>query len=202
MKSTRLVAERAFARRLRSSAPAPLTIEAADRDYREKSEGALEDRFEGLKSPPSCTRTPTRRRGITDASIASEDRRQGRVRQGQPEDCRPSSTPAREQARGDFAKGQARAMADFDSGEKHAGERDTPTARKPIDDATKLIESRKRTGWPGAVTRTTNTSDSPKPPQSTPPRSEGRPQDRGPARARSSTGSRSSSPTWPCSKAW
>jgi S-DNA-T family DNA segregation ATPase FtsK/SpoIIIE len=134
----RLVAERAF-----SEAEVERTRathdEATDRDYREKRK-ALEDRFEGNKAA-ELHEDSTRRRGITDASIASETAAKDEFAKASRK-IASEFDASREQARGDHAKARARAIADFDSGEKHAGTAYS-TARKPIDDATKLIESRK-----------------------------------------------------------
>jgi DNA segregation ATPase FtsK/SpoIIIE, S-DNA-T family len=135
---TRLVAERAFAEseveRTRASHD-----EGADRDYRERRK-ALEDRFEGIKAA-ELHEDATRRRDVTDASIASETAAKDEFAKASRK-LASEFDASREQARGDHAKARARATADFESGEKHAASA-YATARKPIDDATKLIESRK-----------------------------------------------------------
>ena len=112
--------------------------EEADREYRERRK-ALEDRFEGNKAA-AAHEDATRRRAITDASIAGES-------QAKDEFARASRKIAsefdavREQARSDHVKARARATADFEAAEKQAAV-DHSAARKPIDDASRLIESR------------------------------------------------------------
>jgi DNA segregation ATPase FtsK/SpoIIIE, S-DNA-T family len=134
----RLVAERAHAEteveRIRSTQDS-----ATDRDYQEKRQ-ALEDRHKG-NTAAALHDDVVRRREITDASIAAEA-------SAKEEFARASRKIAsefdqtREQARADCTKSRAKATADFDSNEKHVQVEYT-TARKPIDDAFKLIEARK-----------------------------------------------------------
>ena len=134
----RLVAERAAGEaeveRFRSTGNA-----AADRDYRERRQ-ALIDRNEGNLAAARADDV-TRRRTITDASIAGEN-------SAKDEFARASRKLAaefdalREQARGDHTKAKARATAEFEAGEREAASR-YGTDRKPIEEAYKLIESRR-----------------------------------------------------------
>ena len=134
----RLVADRAFAEaeveRTRATHD-----EGADRDFAEKRK-ALEDRFEGTKAA-ELHEDATRRRAITDASIAAEAAAKDEFARASRK-IASEFDAAREQARGDHAKAKARATADFDAGEKLANTQHS-AARKPIDDAARLIEARK-----------------------------------------------------------
>jgi S-DNA-T family DNA segregation ATPase FtsK/SpoIIIE len=135
---TRLVAERAAAEaeveRTRSSRDL-----ATDREYRDRRK-ALDDRFEGSRAA-AIQEDEARRRAITDDAIAGEA-------SAKDEFARASRKIAsdfdavREQARGDHARAKAKAAADFEAGERQAAVQYT-SARQPIDDATRLIESRR-----------------------------------------------------------
>ena len=135
---TRLVAERAAAEAEIEQARASRD-EAADREYREKRQ-ALDDRFEGGKAA-ALHEDSTRRRAITDASIAAENA-------AKDEFARASRKLAsefdalREQARSDHAKARARATADSEAAERQATT-EYSSGRKPIDEAARLVESRK-----------------------------------------------------------
>ena len=135
---TRLVAERALAEAEVEKTRATHD-DATDRDYRERRQ-ALIDRFEGLKAA-EIHEDATRRRGITDASIASETSAKDEFARASRK-IASEFDAAREQARGDHAKARARAVAEFDAGEKNASAQ-YAAARKPVDDASKLIDSRK-----------------------------------------------------------
>ncbi len=134
---TRLVAERAFAEseveRTRASHD-----EAADRDYRERRQ-ALEDRFEGMKAA-ELHEDATRRRGITDASIAGEAAAKDEFARASRK-IASEFDAAREQARGDHAKGAGPSDRPNSTRARSTRTASTSAARKPIDDATKLIES-------------------------------------------------------------
>ena len=135
---TRLVADRAA---LEAEIEKTRTArnESADLEYLERQK-ALDDRFEGSKAA-ALHDDSTRRRAITDASIAAET-------QAKDEFARASRKIAsefdavREQARSDHAKARARATNDFDTASKQVAT-EYNLARKPIDDAARLIESRK-----------------------------------------------------------
>ena len=135
---TRLVAERASAEAEIEQARASRD-EAADREYREKRK-ALEDRFEGNKAA-ALHEDSTRRRAITDASIAAETSAKDEFAKASRK-IASDFDANREQARSDHAKARARATAEFESAEKQAAI-EYAASRKPIDDATRLIESRK-----------------------------------------------------------
>ncbi len=135
---TRLVAERAAAEaeleRVTTTADA-----SADRDYRERRQ-ALDDRAQ-VQMTTAIKEDETRRRAISDASIVGEA-------QAKDEFARASRKIAsdfdagREQARGDHAKAKSKAAAEFDAGERAAAAKYS-AARKPVDDASRLVESRK-----------------------------------------------------------
>ena len=135
---TRLVAERAA---LEAEIARTRTAHdtATDRDYQEKRK-ALDDRFLGMNAA-ELHEDATRRRGIIDGSIAAEASAKDEFARASRK-IASEFDAAREQARSDHAKSRAKAVADFDSGEKQASIQHS-TARKPVDDATKLIESRK-----------------------------------------------------------
>ena len=135
---TRLVAERAAAEAEVARFLAN-NDEAADRDYRDRRQ-ALGDRFDGMQAA-EVHDDSTRRRAIGDASIASEA-------SAKDEFARASRKIAsdfdsvRESARSDYTKTKGRISVDFESAEKEAS-RGYAEARKPVDDATRLIESRR-----------------------------------------------------------
>jgi S-DNA-T family DNA segregation ATPase FtsK/SpoIIIE len=111
----------------------------ADREYHERRK-ALQDRFEGNKAA-ELHEDSTRRRAISDASIAGE----GAAKEEFAKASRKIASEfdqVRENARSEYTKSKSRAAVDFDGGEKAAAAHYS-TARKPIDDAFRLIESRK-----------------------------------------------------------
>jgi len=112
---------------------------SADRESRERRK-ALDDRFEGNRAA-ELAEDAARRRSITDASIAGENAAKDEFARASRK-LASEFDAAREQARGDHAKTRARALADFDSAEKHAA-RAHAEARKPIDDAARLVEGRR-----------------------------------------------------------
>lgn len=113
--------------------------DSTDHDYRERRK-ALEDRFEGNKVA-ALHEDSTRRRAMTDESIAAEAAAKDEFARASRK-IASEFDAARERARGDHAKTRARAIAEFDKGEKDAAIQHA-TARKPVDDAARLIESRR-----------------------------------------------------------
>ena len=135
---TRLVAERAAAEaeveRVDSAAHA-----STDRDYGERRK-ALDDRNEGLTAT-AIKEDEAKRRAITDASIAGEASAKDEFAKASRK-IASEFDAVKEQARGDHAKARGKAAAEFDSGERAAAVQ-YASARKPIDDAGRLVESRR-----------------------------------------------------------
>jgi S-DNA-T family DNA segregation ATPase FtsK/SpoIIIE len=184
----RIVAERAAAE-AEIARTWPEKDAEADREYQERRK-ALQDRFEGNKAA-ALHDDSTRRRAISDASIAGEAAAKDEFAKASRK-IASEFDHVRENARSEYTKSKSRASVDFDGGEK-AATAHYATARKPIDDAFRWIESGKgrlaslfeeyrHFGLPEAPTAATTA--------------------RGTRSTRCSTGSRSSNPTWRCSKGW
>ncbi|WP_435008099.1 FtsK/SpoIIIE domain-containing protein [Tundrisphaera lichenicola] len=161
----RLVAERAAAEaeveRVREASDS-----WADREYREKKQ-ALADRFAGMMEA-ARQEDEARRRGIADAAIAGDAAAKAEFAKGSRK-IASDFDASREQIRADHQKAKARASGDFDAGDREAIARHAE-ARKPVDEALKLIESRKarldaifeayrRLGLPEAPTAASRMSD-------------------------------------------
>ena len=91
------------------------------------------DRAEGLTSTADPHEDEAKRRGITDASIASDAAAKDEFARASRK-IASEFDAVREQARGDHAKAKAKAVAEFDAGERAAAVQ-YAAARKPIDDA-------------------------------------------------------------------
>jgi DNA segregation ATPase FtsK/SpoIIIE, S-DNA-T family len=134
----RLVAERAAAE-AEITRVWPEKAAEADREFHERRK-ALEARFEGNKAA-ALHEDSTRRRSITDASIAGDASAKDEFAKASRK-LASDFDAVRESARSEYTRSKSRVAVEYDSGEKAAAARYS-TARKPIDDAFRLIESRK-----------------------------------------------------------
>ncbi len=134
----RLVAERAAAEeeveRARSSGD-----EAADREHRQRQE-MLAAKYEDLRQAASKA-DEERRRAIADAAIAGDAAARAEFARASRK-LAAEFDAAREQARSDHQKARARATADFETADRRAVAQHAE-ARKPIDEASRLIGSRR-----------------------------------------------------------
>ena len=113
--------------------------DAADREFAEKS-GALARRFEGQREADREA-DEARRRAITDASIAGDAAAKGEFAR-ESRKIAAEFDAAREKARGDHQKAKSRALAEAETGERDA-QAHHASDRKPIDEAARLLESRR-----------------------------------------------------------
>ncbi len=134
----RLVAERAAAE-AEITRTWPAKEAEATREYQERRQ-ALEDRFQGNQAA-ALDEDATRRRLITDESITGDTSAKDEFARASRKIAKEFDV-VRETSRAEYTRSKARALSDFDSGEKAAGAQ-YATARKPIDDAVRLISGRK-----------------------------------------------------------
>ncbi len=134
----RLVAERAAAE-AEIAQTWPAKDAEADREYQDRRR-ALQDRFEGNKAA-ALDEDASRRRTISDESIAGDASAKDEFAKASRK-IASEFDAVRESARSEYTRSKSRAAVDFDGGEKGAAAH-YATARKPIDDAFRLIQSRK-----------------------------------------------------------
>ena len=113
--------------------------EEADREYFEKKRSLTQ--WHGQQSESARQADESRRRAIADAAIAGDAAAKSEFAKGSRKIASEFDV-SRDQIRGDHQKAKIRAMAEFDAADKKALA-EHATARKPLDETSKIIDSRK-----------------------------------------------------------